>query len=129
KHDLLPQIPEEGSVGASGDLTPLSYVAAVLVGEREVLRNNEVVPAGIALREAGLTPLELKPKEGLALMNGTSVMTALMCLAWRRAEYLTRLCSRITAMASRALRGNPQHFDPQLFAAKPHAGQNQIAAW
>jgi len=129
RHDLLPAVPEEGSVGASGDLTPLSYIAAALVGEREVFRNGELVSAATALREAGLAPITLAPKEGLALMNGTSVMTGLICLAWERADYLSRLSCRITALAVRALRGNPKHFDAGLFAAKPHAGQMQAAAW
>jgi histidine ammonia-lyase len=128
-HRILPLIPEEGSVGASGDLTPLSYVAAALVGEREVRYRGSVRPAAAALSEAGIAPLTLKPKEGLALMNGTAVMTALACLAFSRAEYLTRLCSRVTALATVALRGNRGHFDPRLFAVKPHAGQNACAAW
>ncbi len=127
--DLLPLIPAEGSVGASGDLTPLSYLAAVLMGEREVWRDGEAVPAADALREAGIDPIVLAPKEALALMNGTAVMTGLACLAWTRAEYLSRLATRITAMASIATRGNPEHFDPALFAVKPHAGQNETAAW
>jgi histidine ammonia-lyase len=88
-----------------------------------------VQAAGVALAAAGMSPLELKPKEGLALMNGTAVMTALACLAYARAEYLTRLCSRVTALAVVALRGNRGHFDPRLFAVKPHAGQNACAAW
>ena len=128
-HRILPIIPAEGSVGASGDLTPLSYVAAALIGERQVVYQGETQPAMDALRAAGLTPLTLAPKEGLAIMNGTAVMTALACLAWKRAEYLTRLCSRITALASIALHGNKGHFDARLFAAKPHAGQNESAAW
>lgn len=126
---ITPLIPEEGSVGASGDLTPLSYVAATLMGERQVYFRGRVCASAEALRESGLKPLKFKPKEGLALMNGTSVMTALACLAWERAEYLTRLASRITAMASLAMDGNPEHFAPGLFAAKPHAGQRQVAAW
>lgn len=128
-HDLLPRIPSEGSVGASGDLTPLSYLAAVLCGERDVWRGNEVVPAAEALAQAGITPLHLRPKEGLAIMNGTAVMTALACLAWARADYLTRLATRITALASITLDGNAHHFDETLFSVKPHAGQQQIAAW
>jgi len=97
KHDILPRIPAEGSVGASGDLTPLSYVAAVLCGEREVMVNAEVREAADALRTAGMAPIQLRPKEGLAIMNGTAVMTALACLAWKRADYLSRLSTRITA--------------------------------
>ena len=127
--DLLPLIPSEGSVGASGDLTPLSYLAAVLCGEREVWRDGVQVPAAQALQEAGITPLRLRPKEGLALMNGTAVMTALACLAYDRAEYLTRLTTRITAMASFAMDGNAHHFDEVLFSAKPHPGMQQVAAW
>lgn len=126
---LLPVIPSEGSVGASGDLTPLSYLAAVLCGEREVWRDGAIVPAAQALREAGIAPLRLRPKEGLALMNGTAVMTGLACLAWDRAGYLARLATRITALASFALDGNAHHFDATLFSAKPHPGMQEVAAW
>ena len=129
KEDLLPLIPSEGSVGASGDLTPLSYLAAVLCGEREVWRDGVKVSAAEALAAAGITPLRLRPKEGLAIMNGTAVMTALACLAYDRAQYLVRIATRITAMASFALDGNAHHFDAALFAVKPHAGQQQVAAW
>lgn len=129
QHRVIPLVPEEGSVGASGDLTPLSYVAAALMGERQVYFRGRVCAAAEALKESGLKPLTFKPKEGLALMNGTSVMTALACLAWERAEYLTRLASRITAMASLAIEGNREHFAPGLFAAKPHVGQQRVAAW
>lgn len=129
RHRVLPFIPAEGSVGASGDLTPLSYVAAALIGERDVRFAGQRRPASAVLDELGLPPLRLAPKEGLAMMNGTAVMTALACLAWQRAESLTRLCCRLTALSSIALRGNRGHFDPRLFAAKPHAGQNEAAAW
>jgi histidine ammonia-lyase len=88
-----------------------------------------VRPAAEVLAELGLTALTLAPKEGLAVMNGTAVMTGLACLAFVRAEYLTRLCSRITALASIAMRGNPGHFDPRLFAVKRHAGQIESARW
>lgn len=129
QHRVLPFIPAEGSVGASGDLTPLSYVAAALIGERDVRFGGMRRPALDVLNELGKPPLRLAPKEGLAVMNGTAVMTALACLAWQRAESLTRLCCRLTALSSIALRGNRGHFDPRLFAAKPHAGQNEAAAW
>jgi histidine ammonia-lyase len=128
QHDILPLIPAEGSVGASGDLTPLSYVAAVLCGEREVVFDGRRMPAALALAEAGLQPLRLRPKEGLALMNGTAVMTALACLAWQRAESLGRLATRITALNVVASAGNAHHFDEALFAAKPHPGQQRVAA-
>lgn len=127
--NIVPVIPQEGSVGASGDLTPLSYVAATLMGERDVFYGGERRPALHVLNELALAPLALRPKEGLALMNGTAVMTALACLAFTRAEYLSRLCARITAMMSLALQGNAHHFDEQLFSVKPHPGQADVAAW
>ena len=128
QHDILPLIPAEGSVGASGDLTPLSYVAAALCGEREVLYKNERMPAADALKLTGATPLKLRPKEGLALMNGTAVMTALACLAWQRAQYVGQLACRITAANVVGIAGNAHHFDETLFAAKPHPGQQRVAA-
>lgn len=125
----LPRIPAEGSVGASGDLTPLSYVAAVLVGEREVSFRGKEVEASQALRELGFAPLQLRPKEALALMNGTSVSTALACLSWHRARRLARVASSLTAMTSAAIHGNPIHFDDRIQVAKPHPGQRRVAAW
>ncbi|PKG55493.1 histidine ammonia-lyase [Shewanella sp. GutDb-MelDb] len=127
--NITPVIPEEGSVGASGDLTPLSYLAAVLIGERDVMYQGERRTTSDVYKQLNIIPLTLRPKEGLALMNGTAVMTALACLAFDRAQYMARLSSRITAMASLTLKGNSNHFDEILFAAKPHPGQNQIAAW
>ena len=93
-----------------------------------MLRGGAVVPAAAALAEAGITPLRLRPKEALAIMNGTAVMTALACLAYARAEYLARLATRITALASFALDGNADHFDATLFSVKPHPGQQSVAA-
>ncbi|MGF1695612.1 aromatic amino acid ammonia-lyase [Vibrio lamellibrachiae] len=127
--DISPRIPQEGSVGASGDLTPLSYLAATLIGEREVFYKGELRPTSDVFAELNIEPIKLKPKEGLALMNGTSVMTALACLAYSRAEYLTQLCTKITAMVSVGIHGNDFHFDEALFAVKPHPGQQQVAAW
>ena len=126
--DIVPVIPSEGSVGASGDLTPLSYVAAVLCGEREVYWQGQRRPTAEVFAEQGITPLRLKPKEGLAIMNGTAVMTGLACLAFERADYLSRLATRITAMATLVLDGNAHHYDAVLFSVKPHAGQQGIAA-
>ena len=128
RHDILPLIPAEGSVGASGDLTPLSYLAAALCGEREVWHAGKVMPAAEALSRHGLAPLRLRPKEGLAIMNGTAVMTGLACLAFGRADYLAQLATRLTAFNVLASAGNAHHFDETLFAAKPHRGQQRVAA-
>jgi histidine ammonia-lyase len=126
-HDVLPLIPAEGSVGASGDLTPLSYVAAVLCGERDVWYEDKRQAAADVLPRVGLTPLRLRPKEALALMNGTSVMTGLACLAWTRADTVSRLATRITACNVWASDGNAHHFDETLFAQKPHLGPQLVA--
>jgi histidine ammonia-lyase len=126
---ILPVIPQEGSVGASGDLTPLSYVAAVLVGEREVWRGGAQVAAADALAALGLEPLALRAKEGLAVLNGTSVMTAIACLAWDRALRLARLACTATAMVSDVLDGEPGHFTDRIFELKPHPGQRVAARW
>ena len=126
---VLPRIPEEGSVGASGDLTPLSYVAALLVGEREAWMEGAPCAASEAHAKLGLEPLVLEPKESLALMNGTSVMTALAALALERAERLARFASTLTAMSVRAIEGNPAHYDETLFALKPHPGSQRAATW
>ena len=128
-HRILPVIPEEGSVGASGDLTPLSYVAAVLMGEREVRVDGTTLPAAEALARAGLAPLPLGPKESLAIMNGTSAMTALACIAFERARLVARGASAVTAILCEALRGEPGHFDARIFDAKPHPGQALCARW
>jgi histidine ammonia-lyase len=127
-HDILPLIPAEGSVGASGDLTPLSYLAAVLCGERQVLYRGQHRLAAQVLAEVGMSPLRLRPKEGLAIMNGTAVMTALACLAFHRAEHLSRLATRLTACNIVAINGNAHHFHEALFAVKPHPGPQKVAA-
>jgi len=85
-------------------------------------------PTAEVFAEEGITPLRLKPKEGLAIMNGTAVMTGLACLAFERAEYLSRLATRITAMATLVLDGNAHHYDEVLFSVKPHSGQQNVAA-
>jgi histidine ammonia-lyase len=126
---ILPCIPAEGSVGASGDLTPLSYVASLLVGEREALVDGEIVPAADALAAHGFEPLVLEPKESLAIMNGTSVMSALACMAFRGALQIARAACAITAVASDTTRGNPGHFDERIALAKPHPGQLLATRW
>lgn len=127
--DMLPLIPQEGSVGASGDLTPLSYLAGALIGERDVWLKGQQMSATEAFAKLGVAPYILKPKEALALMNGTAVMTALSCLAWQRADYLCRLSAKVTALTCAGIMGNAYHFNEALFSVKPHFGQQQVAAW
>ena len=126
---MLPCIPEEGSVGASGDLTPLSYVAALLAGEREAWVDGKMIDAADAHRIKQIEPLTLRPKESLAIMNGTSVMSALGALSWVRARKLARFTAVLTAMASDVLHGVPGHFDDRIFELKPHPGQRTLARW
>ncbi|TCM63216.1 histidine ammonia-lyase [Acinetobacter calcoaceticus] len=126
--NIIPVIPSEGSVGASGDLTPLSYIAGALVGERDVYLGDQVVPMAQVYAARGMQALQLRPKEGLALMNGTAVMTAMACLNYKKAQQIALASTLITALNVLALEGNPSHFDPVLFAQKPHPGQQHIAA-
>jgi histidine ammonia-lyase len=126
---LLPRIPEEGSVGASGDLAPLSYLAGALMGERDVTLAGRLLSAAEAHARVGLQPIELSPRETLSLVNGTSVMSALGCVAVARALRLARLACALTAAGSEATRGNPAHFDARIAAWKPHPGQVRATAW
>ncbi|OTG93997.1 histidine ammonia-lyase [Acinetobacter sp. ANC 4654] len=126
--NVIPVIPSEGSVGASGDLTPLSYIAGALVGERDVYDQGQIVPVSAVYAEKGMQALVLRPKEGLALMNGTAVMTAIACLNYKKAEQIALASTCVTALNVLALEGNPSHFDEVLFAQKPHSGQQNIAA-
>lgn len=121
-HDILPVIPERGSVGASGDLVPLSYLARTLIGEGMVWHRGTRRPAADALAAAGLAPLTLEAKEGLALVNGTSFMSAFAVLAAHDAAELASVAELCTAMASQVLGGNPGHFADFLFQQKPHRG-------
>lgn len=124
---IIPVIPEEGSVGASGDLTPLSYLAAVCMGERSVWDGTRKRPTSDVFAEHGLEPLDLRPKESLALMNGTSAMTALTVDCFRRSTYLLRLSATMTGMAVLALDGNPCHFNAEIYELKEHEGQAKVA--
>jgi phenylalanine ammonia-lyase len=127
--DVVPVIPEEGSVGASGDLVPLSYVAAAVTGERTVHHRGRIRPTIEALREEGLQPLTLQPKEGLALVNGTAFMTAFAALAAVDAERLALVSDICTALTTEVLNGITGPFQPFLHdVAKPHPGQIRSAA-
>jgi phenylalanine ammonia-lyase len=126
---ITPVIPEEGSVGASGDLVPLSYVAATLIGRGKVHFRGEIVAAVDALNEAGLAPLILGPKEGLSVVNGTAYMTGiatLACLDARRFAMLADLCTAMTVEALESVTTPFHHFLHDI--AKPHSGQIRSAS-
>jgi len=125
---ISPVVPSRGSVGASGDLTPLSYVAALLVGERGAWLDGRIVEASQALASAGFEPWSMAPKESLAIMNGTSLMAALGCLAFRRAQRAAQVAGLLTALQVEAMHGQTAHFDARLFAVKAHHGPIQVAA-
>ncbi|RSO34171.1 aromatic amino acid lyase [Streptomyces sp. WAC 06725] len=126
-NDVLPPIPERGSVGASGDLVPLSYVAALLTGQGKALHQGEEKDAGVALADAGLDAVVLGAKEGLALVNGTSFMSGFATLAVHDATELAFAADLSTALASQVLQGNPGHFVPFIFDQKPHTGTRTSA--
>ncbi len=128
-HGVTPYIPERGSCGASGDLAPLSYVGRALAGDGRVLFDGLERDAAGVLAELGLEPFLLEAKEGLALTNGTSFMSAFACLAVGAARELADLADLMTAMASEALIGNRGHFNAFLFdEAKPHPGHGHERA-
>lgn len=127
ERDILPLIPERGSVGASGDLVPLCYLAAALIGEGQVLHRGTVRPAVDALREEGIEPVRLAPKEGIALINGTSFAAAYAVLAAWDARELAFVAELATAMTLEARHGNASALHPFVHAAKPHPGQVRSA--
>ncbi|MGH7023538.1 MAG: histidine ammonia-lyase [Caulobacteraceae bacterium] len=125
---LTPVIPAQGSVGASGDLAPLAHMAAAMIGAGEVLVGEQRLPAGKALADAGLSPLELGPKEGLALLNGTQFSTAYALTALFEAETLFRSALVTGALATEAAKGADTPFDARIHALRGHAGQIETAA-
>ncbi len=126
--NLIPVIPEQGSVGASGDLAPLSHLALALIGEGEVWSDDgKVISAEKALAEKKINPLQLKAKEGLSLINGCQVMNAVGLLALHQARDLMWLADLSGAMSLEGLRGSRKPFDPLISAARPHAGEGPTA--
>jgi histidine ammonia-lyase len=123
-----PVIPEKGSVGASGDLAPLAHLALVAIGEGEAFYKGERMAGGEALRRAGLEPVALAAKEGLALLNGTQAMTAVGALAVARGLRVAKLADLAGAMSLEALMGTPAAFDKRIHEARPHAGQIAASA-
>ena len=124
---VIPCIPSQGSVGASGDLAPLAHLALALIGEGEVRFEGKRVPAADALAHAGLAPVELAAKEGLSLINGTQYMTALGALALRDAARLATAADIAGSLSLEALKGSKRPFDERLMAVRPHPGQAACA--
>jgi histidine ammonia-lyase len=127
-HRVYPVVPAKGSVGASGDLAPLAHLSAVLIGEGEVTHRGRRLPAPDGLALAGLSPLELGPKEGLALLNGTQVSTALALTALFDTERLFQTALVSGALSVDAARGSDTPFDPRLHTIRGHRGQIECAA-
>lgn len=125
---IHPVVPSRGSVGASGDLAPLAHLALPLIGEGEVFVEGRRIPAALALLQAGIAPLVLEAKDGLALLNGTQAITAVGALALIRAQRVVELADLAGAMTLEALLGTPTPFDERVQAVRPHAGQMSAAA-
>jgi len=127
-NDIYPAIPSKGSVGASGDLAPLAHLARVLIGIGSVRINGQELPAEQALISAGLEPITLAPKEGLALLNGTQVSTALALAAAFRAEHVLAAAVTAGAMSADAIKGSDTPYDDRVQQVRGHAGQIAVAA-
>jgi histidine ammonia-lyase len=127
RHGLLPVVPGQGSVGASGDLAPFAHLALPLIGEGFVRVDGRVLPAAEALARAGLEPVRLRAKEGLSLLNGTEGMLALGVLALRRSRRIARAADIACALSVEALLGSARPFSPEIHALRPHPGQIRSA--
>lgn len=126
-HDITPVIPSEGSVGASGDLAPLSHLALTLMGEGDVLYQGKRLLASIVMKQLELKPLELEAKEGLALINGTQLMMVYAMFALARIQRLARVADIIAACSTEAVRGTTLAFDARLQDLRPYSGQQAVA--
>lgn len=126
-HEVFPVVPAKGSVGASGDLAPLAHLSAVLLGVGSVRHQGRQLDATQGLAIAGLQPREIGPKEGLALINGTQVSTALAIAGLTRAENIFAAALMAGAMSTDALKGSDAPFDARIHALRPHAGQVAVA--
>ncbi|WP_447763243.1 histidine ammonia-lyase [Sphingopyxis panaciterrae] len=127
-HGLTPVIPAQGSVGASGDLAPLSHMAVTMIGMGEIFAGDERLPAAEALARAGLEPIELAAKEGLALLNGTQFSAANALAGLFEAELLFRSALVTGALSTEAAKGSDTPFDPRIHALRRHRGQIEVAA-
>lgn len=126
-HGIHPVIPEKGSVGASGDLAPLSHVALALIGEGEVEYEGKILKSDFVLHQLGKSPAKLGAKDGLALINGTSVMLALGCLGLVEAKKIVRYADIVSAVTLDAVRGTPKAFDIRISQLKPQPGQLDVS--
>jgi histidine ammonia-lyase len=124
---VVPLVPEQGSVGASGDLAPLSHIGLALMGEGEVLGPTGPEPASAALARAGCVPYRFAPKEGLSFINGTQAQTAMLALLVHDSMVLWRTAVAAAAMTLEALRGTPAPLDPRIHEVRPHPGQLEAA--
>jgi histidine ammonia-lyase len=125
--NLIPVIPAQGSVGASGDLAPLAHMAAVMMGTGEVFHDGTRMPAGEGFAQSGLAPVVLGPKEGLALLNGTQFSTAYALAGLFEAELLFKTALITGALSTDAARGSDAPFDPRIHALRGHKGQAEVA--
>jgi len=123
-----PYIRQKGSVGASGDLVPLAHLSLVLIGEGQAFYQGELIPGEQAMQKAGIQPIELFAKEGLALINGTQVMTAIGAITVYDSEILVKTADIVAAMTIDALKGIDIAFDARINALRPHPGQIKSAA-
>jgi histidine ammonia-lyase len=126
--DITPVIPAQGSVGASGDLAPLAHMAAVMIGTGEVFFRGDRLPAATGFEKAGIAPLTLGPKEGLALLNGTQFSTAYALAGLFETEQLFQTALVTGALATDAARGSDAPFDSRIHALRRHRGQSEVAA-
>src|SRR6202034_1499237 len=127
EHEIYPVIPAQGSVGASGDLAPLAHLSTVLLGIGQVRVRGSMLPAADGLRMAGLEPLKLRAKEGLALINGTQVSTALALAGLFGAEDLFAAAVHARRQSGRALKGSDAPFDERIHAVRGQPGQIAVA--
>ncbi len=124
---ITPVVPCEGSVGASGDLTPMSYIGAALAGRRDVFYEGDVMPAAKAIKKAGLKPYVYRPKEPLSMVNGTTTMTGIAAVCIERSRRILDAVVYATALSVHAMKGNAHHYHPVISEAKPFPGQAAVA--
>lgn len=124
---VIPFIPKKGSVGASGDLAPLSHIALSLIGEGKAFYQGKLINSNEAIKAIGKKPVSLGPKDGLALINGTAVMAAMGSVAVVRSQILSKTADIVSALTLDAVRGTVRAFDPKIHQLKPHSGQIKVA--